>query len=74
MNQQPHSRIILVLPRIQSPSASLSSDCLNHPHLHLYPASSSNSSPHHLSLQLPRTAANSNFANHRDMLNHIQNP
>ena len=74
MNQQPHSRIILVPRRVQRPCASLNPDCFTDPHLHLIRASSSNYSPRPLSLQLPRTAANGNFANHRDRLNHIQNP
>jgi hypothetical protein len=74
MNQQPHSRIILVLRRVQRPCASLHSDCFTDPHLHLYRASSSNSSLHPLSLQLPCTAATRNLANHRGLLNHIQNP
>jgi hypothetical protein len=30
--------------------------------------------PHNLALQLPRTAANTNFANHQNLLNHIQDP
>jgi hypothetical protein len=74
MNQQPHSRIILVPRRVQRPCASLHSDCFTDPHLHLYRASSSNSSLHPLSLQLPCTAATRNLANHRGLLNHIQNP
>ena len=38
------------------------------------PASASRLKAYNLPLQLPRTAANSNSANHQGLLNHIQNP
>jgi hypothetical protein len=74
MNQQPQSPTILVLQHVHRPCASLDSVCFDNPHLHLYSALWSNSSLHPLTLQMSRPAANSNFENHRDLLNHIQNP
>jgi hypothetical protein len=74
MNQQPQSPTILVLQHVQRPCASLDSVCFDNPHFHLYSALWSNSSLHPLTLQMSRPAAHSNFANHRDLLNHIQNP
>ena len=74
MNQQPQPRMILVLPRVQRLCVSLDSGCFVDPHLHFYRPPRCDSSLYHLSLQLLRTAGNSNFANHRDLLIHIQNP
>jgi hypothetical protein len=74
MNQQPQPRLILASWRVQRLCVSLSSDGFADPHLHLYPPPPRDSSLDPLSLQLPRTAANSNFPNHRDLLIHIQNP
>jgi hypothetical protein len=74
MNPQPQHRFILALRHVQRFSVSLDSHCFANPHLHLYRAPRHDSSLHLLSLQLPHTAANRNFANHRDRSNHIQNP
>jgi hypothetical protein len=70
MNPQPQPRIIPVLRHVQSFSVSASPEC---------PASLFSSLGHSplsadLALQLPRTAANSNFANRPDLLNPIQTP
>ena len=70
MNPQPQPRIIPVLRRVQSFSVSAGPEC---------PASLLSRLGHsplgaNLALQLPRTAADSNFANHPDLLNPIQNP
>ncbi len=70
MNPQPQPRIIPVLRRVQSFSVSAGPEC---------PASLLSSLGHSplsadLALQLPRAAANSNFADHPDLLNPIQTP
>jgi hypothetical protein len=70
MNPQPHPQIVLVLRHIPNPCVFAGLEC---------PTSllSSLRQPYQsidLALQRPRTAANSNFANHPDLLNHIQNP
>jgi hypothetical protein len=74
MNPQPQHRLILARRHVQRFCASLHSDYFADPHLHLYPAPQHASSPHFLAMQLAHTAANCNFANHPDLLNHIQNP
>jgi len=74
MNPQPQHRLILALRHIPRFSVSFDSDYFADPHLRLYRATWHESSLHFLSLQLPHTAANRNFVNHRDPLNHIQNP
>jgi hypothetical protein len=74
MNQQPLPRLILAPWRVPRPSVSLNSDCFADPHSHLCRPPPRDSSLHPLSLQLPRTAVNSNFPIHRDLLIHIQNP
>jgi len=74
MNPQLQHRLILALRHVQRFCVSLHSDCCANPHLHLYRPPRQNSSLHFLSLRLPHTAANRNFANHRDLPNHIQNP
>ena len=73
MNAQPQPRPSLAPWREQRLCVSLSADCFADPHLHLYRPPPRDSSLDPLSLQLPRTAANSNFPNHRDLLIHIQN-
>ena len=73
MNQQPQSRIILVLQYVRR-YVSLNSDCFANPHFRLYRAPQSGSSLHPLSLQLPCLVNNSNCANHQCPLNHIQDP
>ena len=70
MNPQPQPRIILVLRHVQSLCVSSGPNALPA----FSPASASRLKAYDLALQLPRTAANSNFANHQDPLNHIQNP
>ena len=70
MNPQPQPRIIPVLRHVQSFSVSAGPEC---------PASLISSLSHSplsgdLALQLPRTAADRNFANHPDLLNPIQTP
>ena len=74
MNQQPQHRFILALRHIQRSPVSLHLDYFAKPHLYLYPAPRHDSALYLLSLQLPLTDANSNFANHPDLLNHLQNP
>jgi hypothetical protein len=74
MNQQPQHRFILALRHVQRFRVSLHPDYFADPHLYLYRVPPHDSSPYFLSLQLPLTAANSNFANHRDLLNYLQNP
>jgi hypothetical protein len=74
MNAQPQPRPILASWRERRLYVSLSADCFADSHLHLYRAPRSDSSLHHLSLELPCLVANSNFADHRDLLNLIQNP
>jgi hypothetical protein len=67
MNQQPKPRIILVLRRVQNLCASSGPES---------PASllSDRLKVYDLALQVPRTAANSNFANHQDLLKYLQTP
>jgi hypothetical protein len=74
MNPQPRHRLIFVLRHVQRLCVSLHSDRFPNPHVHLYRAPWQDSSLCPLSLQLARTAANSNFETRRDLLNHIQNP
>jgi hypothetical protein len=71
MNQQPQPRIILVLRRVQGFCVSSGTESLPA----FSPASAGRLKAYNLALQLPRTAAaNSNFANHQDLLNDLQNP
>jgi hypothetical protein len=63
MNQQPQPRTILVLQRVQSLCVSSGPE-----------SAASRLKAYDLALQLPRTAASSNFANHQDLLNHLQSP
>src|SRR5271157_2107583 len=74
MNPRPQHRLVFVLRHVQRLCVSLDSDRFADPHVHVYRAPRRDSSLCHLSLQLARTATNSNFENHRDLLNHIQNP
>jgi len=70
MNSQPQPRIILVLRHDRVSASQLAHNAV--------PAFSSAAvgrfKAYDLVLQVPRTAANRNFANHQDLLNHIQNP
>jgi hypothetical protein len=70
MNPQPQRRIIPVLRRAQSFSVSAGPECA----AAFSPASATRLQSADLALQLPPTAANSNFAHHPDLLNPIQNP
>jgi hypothetical protein len=70
MNQQSKPRIILVLRRVQS--LCVLSDPESLPAFS--PASAGRLKVYDLALQLPRTAANSNFATHQHLLNDLQNP
>jgi hypothetical protein len=74
MNAQPQPRPSLAPWREQRLCVSLSADCFADSHLHLYRATRSDSSLHHLSLELPCFIANSNFRDQPDLLNLIQNP
>jgi hypothetical protein len=74
MNPQPQHRLILALRHIRRFRVSFDSDYLADPHFPFYRVPWHESSLHYLSLQLPHTAANSNFANHPDLPNHLQNP
>ena len=74
MNPQPRHRLIFVLRHLQRLCVSLHSDRFPDPRVHLYQAPWRESSLCRFSLQLARTAANSNFETRRDLLNPIQNP
>ena len=70
MNPQAQPRIILVLRHVPNLCVSAGPECP----ASLLPSLGQPFKAYGPALQLPRTAANRNFATHPDLLNHIQNP